>query len=192
MIGSLGRTSRHALLIIPAVTGIATLFLPFTFDTSPWHAKLDRDLWWVADPFFLTLLITVLSARKLVWGALSPAERIVAYLAGATSIGVWAWFGVTRFSEWSQESQSVMAMTASFAMLVGGVVLLICSLRSESGRSLAPVVALEVAYLGNSAFCLVDFAGGWQKGAYYALVTSVLYLVQAAHGSCSTAPWKRC
>ena len=51
------------------------------------------------------------------------------------------------------------------------------SLRWGPHGDLSALMALEVAYLGNCLLCLVLFLREWQRGAYCALVTAVVYLL---------------
>ena len=176
----LGRSTVHVLLVVPAVTGIATLFLPFTSNTSPMDAAIDKNLWWVADPFFLTMLITALSAHWRLSGSLSQVERALAYVVSAISAGVTLWFLALEGHGAVRETQGLIAMVASMATLLVGAFVVVRNVKRGVADALSPVTAMQVAYLANGIFCLTIFYGDWQKGAYYALVTAGMYLVQIA------------
>jgi hypothetical protein len=94
------------LLTVVGMTGIAGLFLPFTFGTSPVDAVSNRELWRLALPAFLAVLASAASIRWVITGSFSGRERAIAYVVSASMAGVTLslWFpfdgGPSTIQEW--------------------------------------------------------------------------------------------
>jgi hypothetical protein len=59
-----------------------------------------------------------------------------------------------------------------------GVYVVINNLRNKGPKEVSAVMAMQIAYLSNALLCLIGFFGEWQIGAYFVLVTSIVYLLQ--------------
>jgi hypothetical protein len=64
-------------------------------------------------------------------------------------------------------------------MLLFGGYVVIKNLRNKGPREVSAVMAMQIAYLSSALFCLIGFfRTGWQIGAYFVVVTSIVYLLQ--------------
>jgi hypothetical protein len=175
--------SIHLLLTVVGAAGIAAVYLPFTWDVSPMMAMREEMLWMLAWPFFLPIAIAAASARWLISRSLSKPEAAIAYIASGSAAGIMLAFigrflfedngGPVRSADW-------LAVSMTIVILVLGTCLLITTWRTLKRPDFRPLLALQVAYVGNAAFCLIEFLDfpGWQAGAYVVLVTVIAYLLQ--------------
>lgn len=173
----------HILLTIAGAAGIAGIFLPFTWDVSPLMAVREELLWMLATPFFLPVAIVAASARWIVSGSLSKPEAAIAYIASGSAAGITlAFIGRFLFEEGGGPVRNAdwLAVSMAIAMLIFGACLLITIWRTLKRPDFRPLLALQVAYFGNAAFCLIEFfdTPGWQAGAHVTLVSVIAYLLQ--------------
>jgi hypothetical protein len=175
----------HLMLTIAGLTGIVSLFLPFTWDVSPMKALLDKDFWKLAAPFFLSVLISIASLRWITTGSFGRTLQIIGYGISALSAIVTISFFFTagaspsEFMEW-------IALSVAVVVLLAGSWLVISKLRKQVAGGYYPLIALQVAYLANCLMCLVLFRPeysslfgfSWQIGAWFSLITAMIYLVQ--------------
>jgi hypothetical protein len=191
--------SRFSLAVaIIGLAGVAAIFLPFTYGTSPLSATFD-GLWQFGVPAMLAILVTVESFRWVVTGRLTRAERIVGYLAALVAAGCFlsiylpdgngdsAW-GPSGFSEW-------FMFLVSWVGSAAGVCLLWRNTRTGVPSAANAIAAMQIVYAIVAVFCIVAFASeGRQIGAYLVAVTTLVYLVQivavsvAAPGHPASAP----
>jgi hypothetical protein len=181
------RRNFHLFLTVAGTTGIAGLFLPFTFDYSPVESVSDENIWRLAAPFFLSVLITIYSVLRIVPVSFPVAGKVFAYIISAATAGLTLsiYFtgdvGASEFQEW-------LALIIPLVVLISGTCLVIVKSKKQTSREYNPLIAIQVAYLANCLMCLVAFwpsgqgifKGGWQIGAYFALTTAVVYLLQIA------------
>ena len=171
------RSIVHVLLTVVGMTGIAGLFLPFTFGTSPLEAASTKEFWQLAVPFFLAVLATAASIRWVISGSFSGGERAIAYVisgsvAGLTLSMSFPFYGRPRnIQEW-------LTMLSPYPILALGLYFLIRNSRMASSREFNPVLAIQVAYLANAVMCLIGFYGDWDPGAYCALVAAGAFVLQ--------------
>jgi hypothetical protein len=159
------------------MAGIAGLFLPFTFSTSPVDAISDKELWRFALPFFLAVVASAASIRWISSGSFSGSERAIAYVVSASMVGVTLslWFplkdGPATIQEW-------LAFVSPEPILALGVYFLIRNSRMGASRKFNPVMAIQIAYLANAVLCLIAFFGDWELGAYCVLVAALAFVLQ--------------
>jgi hypothetical protein len=171
------RSIVHLLLTVVGMTGIAGLFLPFAYGTSPVNAVSDKELWRLALPFFLSVLASAASIRWIISGSFSGRERTISYAVSASMAGVTLsmWFpfkdGPTTLQDW-------LAMVSPDAILALGVYFLVRNSRRESSRKFNPVMATQIPYVANAALCLIAFFGEWELGAYCVLVAALAFMLQ--------------
>jgi hypothetical protein len=169
------RSIVHLLLTAVGMIGIVGLFLPFTYGTSPVDAVSDKELWRLALPFFLAVLASTASIRWVVSGSFSGRERAIAYVVSASMAGV-------TLSLWFPDRpvtvQDRLAFVSPVPILALGVYFLIRNSRMKPSREFNPVMAIQIAYLANAVLCLIAFFGGWELGAYFALVASLAIVLQ--------------
>lgn len=173
----------HLLLTVAGAAGIAAIYLPFTWDVSPLAAMHEESLWMLALPFFLPIATAAASARWLISGALSSPEAAIAYVASGSAAGMTLIFIGRFLVEGGNEGPGYadwVAVALSVVVLVLGACLLVRLWRTMKLPDYRPLMALQIAYLANAAFCLIVFLEfpGWQAGAYVAFVTVVAYLLQ--------------
>ena len=171
------RSSIHLFLAAVGMTsGIAGLFLPFTYDYSPVSA-LDAELWRLAAPFFLCIPIAGVSIRLAATGSLARPEMWIAYIAStAMALVTLSIYG--EVDSWPRGLQEWLAFGVPPITLLVGLRAVIKKARLASLTGMSAVMAMQAAYLSNSLLCLIGFLGNWQIGAYFALITSAAYLVQ--------------
>jgi hypothetical protein len=170
------RSIVHLLLTVAGMSGIAGLFLPFTYGTSPVDAAFT-DLWRLALPFFLAILASAASLRWVISGSFSARERAIAYVVSASMAGVTLsqWF---PFEVKPANNQEWFALVSPGPILALGVYFLIRNSRMESSSKFNPVMAIQIAYLANAVLCLITFFPDWQLGAYCVLVAALVFVLQ--------------
>jgi hypothetical protein len=187
--------SRFSLVVASVgLSGVAAVFLPFTFNVSPLDAAgtlpfLRGDahflggLWRLGVPFSLAILVTVGTFRRIVLGPLTPAELVVGYLAALVAaccfLSLYLPYGnddparaPSGFSEW-------FMFLVSWVGSAAGAYLLWRNLRRGVPHAANVISAMQIAYAIVAVFCLVAFASeGWQIGAYLVAVTTLAYMAQ--------------
>lgn len=174
----------HLWLTLAGLTGIVSLFMPFTWSVSPMQAILERDFWKLASPFFLSVLISIASLRWIISGSFSRTSQIFGYVISSLSAIVTISFFFTggaspsEFMEW-------IALAVAVVVLIAGSWLVISKSRKLTAEGYCPLIALQVAYLANCLMCLLLFCPlfdilftGWQIGAWFSLATAIIYLFQ--------------
>ncbi len=159
--------------------GVMTLFLPFTWDTSPIEALEERLFWRLAAPFFLAGIIGALTLHLWLAGRLHGWERTTSLIL-ALGVGVVTLsFYAADWSNFDRADWRAWAMLTPLVMLAAGAGMVGRMWRGRSLPDLTAIEALVLAYVPNSALCLVGFAGEWQAGGYVALLATAGYLVAA-------------
>lgn len=159
------------------ISGIAGLFLPFTYGTSPLDAVSDRELWRLALPFFLAVLASAASIRWIISGSFSRPERTIAYVVSASMACVTVSLAFTSEGRPATISDWLVSFSPELILALG-VYLLIRNSRKGQSREFNPVMAIQIAYLANAVACLISFFGTWQVGAYCALAATLAFVVQ--------------
>ncbi len=167
----------HVLTALVGLAGIVALFLPFTSDESPVSAA-SGQFWRLALPFFLTVLVCLGSLRWIVAGRLSHVEVVVGCLASVSS----ACLTLTLYLQDIRPSdlRDWVSFLVPPIILIVGVALVVRNRRRGLPGGLTTLTSLQVAYLANCLLCLIAFFGEWQAGAYFALLTALVYLAQIA------------
>ena len=171
------------LLLFGGAFGITAIFLPFTFDTSPFavtfwgNDPMYKDMWRIAWPFFLPVPITIAVIRKLIAGSLSKPERAIGYLVSIAILSI-TFSGYGKIIEWPSNFQDRLAYVFPFVVLAFGGLSFLKSRKNPEFTSFGVIISMEVAYLANCLLCLTSFLGGWQIGAYCSLVTLTTYIIQ--------------
>jgi hypothetical protein len=166
-------------IAVVALVGVPAIWLPFAYDISP-ASVLFHDEWQLAWPYLLAIPIAVALFRWVASGRLSNAER---WYGRLLAVGAWCVTGSFFVEPISHGNWGdLTAFLVPLAMLAGGVALAVWAMRS--GRvpdGLDAIVMMEVAYLPNVVLCVLA-ASSWnerlQLGAYAALLTSVVYVIQ--------------
>jgi hypothetical protein len=165
------------LLTVVGGIGIPAIVLDFAWSTSPLAAAPDRDLWRLAWPFFLPILVTLGSLHWLVSTRLSRTERMVAYLASTIMVCVMLSMYLT-LNEWPDKLGERLGIILPIVILGVGAVALFRTRHNEIFRPVRALMSMQVAYSANCVLCLSTLFGMWQIGAYCSLVTIVAYFSQ--------------
>ena len=199
----MGWFGLDAFLAVAGTAGIAVLFLPFdsTLSISPLGAirmAFTKPGGWLlgffAAPFFLSILITGAALRQLISSTLSRAEQSLAYVAAAAMacltilLYVLPWVidpSSDSLDLSSASAKDLLISLAPAAVLLVGAGLVVRNSRPGRRRPGNAVMALEVAYLANFLLCLLSFSDELGIGAYLALITAVVYVVDIARFSIS-------
>lgn len=154
-------------LIISLVAG-AVVFVPFAFDTSPLDAVTlrvpgDQGNWWnalVGAPFFLAFPLMWLRLRTVLTGQpLKRASyRIISIVAGLSVCGTIAvetpfLLHLAGTSDW----QRVAVLSLGLGIIVASAAMLFRQRASLNAHQVC-VTAINTAYLGNAALCLVVYS----------------------------------
>jgi len=188
-IHNISHRKLHVFLSIAGLTGIAVLFLPFTFDISPLTALQEQSYWKIAAPAFLAVFISFAAVRWIISGSFSKAEVVIAYIVSTASAFETLSFLYQIIREtWPPsefEVTLIFVIVIPLLVLLSGSWLVISKLKHKISRDYCPIIALQVAYLADCLMCLIlfcpffdDFFTGWQIGAWFSIATAVIYLVQ--------------
>jgi hypothetical protein len=187
--------SRFSMVIaFVGLAGIAGVFLPFTFNTSPLDAAgtlpfLRGDahylegLWRLGVPLSLAILVTIGTFRWVVSGRLTHVELVVGCLAALVAdccfLSLYLPYGIddparapSGFSQW-------FMFLVSWAGSAAGAYLLWRNLRRGVPHAASVISAMQIVYAIVAVFCMVAFASeGRQIGAYLVAVTTLAYMAQ--------------
>lgn len=190
------------LIVLVAAVGVPTPILPFVENVSPLSVVKQAlggkgeifnvaDLVWIAAPFFLAPFIVIPQVRWVARGCLSRGERLAAWMAGALAAASVAWFFWHEL--WPEADDESILQIGPFillSVLPAGGVCLAAWLRRLLPPALAPLVAVETAYLSNAGWCLWMFhESRYQAGAYCAAIAAAALLVHIL--SVSAAGFRR-
>ena len=179
----------HLILTLAGLAGTAGVFLPFAHETSPWNVIVGRfyfsPLW--ALQALLAPLATAGTIRWLISGSLSVPEKIIAYLGSASMIVLSLSVPILFLgSAWFSDGPRVtfvmsIGFSIYFLTLALGIGALIWNWRLTVGgsRQFSPVVAIQAVYVAHAALWLaVYFFDGWNVGAYFVLVATLVFATQ--------------
>lgn len=179
------RNCRVQLVITWAavIAGVAAILLPFTFSTSPRDATFDGAYWPIAVPFYLALPIGLASLRAGRPGLASAGLRVAGWFAAAAGVAMTTYFVLAAaLHETPSQPAEWLSLAAPLTVLAAGAALVLERRRTSADPS---TMAMQVAYLVNTLWCLLAFAGEWQAGAWCALATALIYVEQIAW-----RPWR--
>jgi hypothetical protein len=169
--------STQLLLTFFGGIGIPAIFMNFAWNTSPFGAALDKDLWRLAWPFFLPLIILPASLRWVLSSALSGTERLVGYVLSAFTVCI-TLSGYVGAMDLPRDFAEWIAYVTPFLIFGIGIYVLIRTRHDRAQQSFRPVMSLQFAFLANCMLCLISLLSDWQAGAYCSLVTAVAYVAQ--------------
>ena len=164
-----------------SVAGVAAIWLPFAWSTSPAKALTDGDLWYLAAPFLLAIPIATARIWALVQGGLPPGAQWGARALAGCAVAVFAVFIVGGLrDDWpGGDLESWLMLLVPLAIAAGWVVLVLRWRPGPAAAHTAEATALmEAAFLVNAAFCLIGFASEREIGWYVTLAVSAAF---AAH-----------
>ena len=114
---------------------------------------------------------------RVISGSFSRLERAIAYIVSALIAGVTLSLWFPPFQERPSGLREWLAVVSPGPILGLGIYFLIRNSRAARPETFKPVMAIQVAYLANAAYCLIGF-GDWQRGAYCVLVASAAFVLQ--------------
>jgi hypothetical protein len=160
----------RALALLVWLFAVAAIFLPFASDTSPWDAVTFRvpgnqGNWWhflVGLPFFLALPMIWLRLQALRSQPISrPADgRWIWYASGVCVLGtLLVELPFLRHLAGTSEWQRLLVLGLGLgSMMASGALLFLC--HGGLSPSRVCLVAVNTAYLGNAALCLIVYSPG--------------------------------
>lgn len=165
------------------LAGVAAIWLPFAYSTSPARAVTDGDLWYLAVPFLLAIPITAAYAWWTASGRLPTGAQWGARVLAACSMAVTALFyaSTVRKENWPDSGAKDWAAFLMPLAIAAGWALLAYRWRPGPQTATAPeaIALMEVAYLVNAVLCLLAFAGEFDLGGWISLVVSAAYAAHA-------------
>jgi len=166
---------------LASVAGVAAIWLPFAWSTSPAKALRDGDLWYLAAPFLLAIPIAAARIWVLVKGGVPPGAQWVSRALAGCAMAVFAVFIVSALRDNAQggDLESWLTLLVPLAIAAGWVVLVLRWRPGPAAAQTAEAIALmEATFLVNAAFCLLGFVREREVGWYVTLAVSAAF---AAH-----------
>jgi hypothetical protein len=171
---------RRAAFLLVSLVAAASLFLPFTFSTSPWDvisgwdgSRLGNDLLLIAWPFLLGLLSAAWDVRQLIRpGGGTRLERIAVFIPSVAAV-------LTTAFVWGRAVLTDSPTTRDLLQLAGGPVILACGIMLlgwllRRGRPAhAAAVALHTGYATNAAVLLLVMASPDHPGWWATLIAVI-------------------
>jgi hypothetical protein len=166
---------------LASVAGVAAIWLPFAWSTSPAKALRDGDLWYLAAPFLLAIPIAAARIWVLVKGGLPSGAQWGARVLAGCAMAVFAVFIVRALRDDSpgDDLEGWLMLLVPLAIAAGWVVLVLRWRPGPAAARAADAIALmEAAFLADAAFCLLGFVREREFGWYVTLAVSAVF---AAH-----------
>jgi hypothetical protein len=164
-----------------SVAGVAAIWLPFAWSTSPAKALRDGDLWYLAAPFLLAIPIAAARIWVLVKAGLPPGAQWAARALAGCAMAVFAVFIVSALRDQPPDGdlEGWLTLLVPLGIAAGWVVLVLRWRPGPAAAHTAEAIALmETAFLVNAAFCLIGFVSEREIGWYVTLAGSAAF---AAH-----------
>ena len=164
-----------------SLAGVAAIWLPFAWSTSPAKALRDGDLWYLAAPFLLTIPIAAARIGVLAKAGLPRGAQWGARALAGCAMAVFAVFivGALRDDRPGGDLELWLVLLVPLAIAAGWVVLVLRWRPGPAAAHAAEAIALmEAAFLANAALCLLGFVDGREIGWYVTLAVSAAF---AAH-----------
>ena len=177
-------------LAAAGVVGVATIFLPFTYDTSPWDVtayavfldKFELNLFLLGGPFLLAVPISAASLTLPFSGSFPRAVWVAAYTLALVAAGATLYLVAWFFFEDGPPSniQEWIALISPLPVLGVGAGIVIKNARRGLSHGQNAVAAMQAVYVAGVLLPLILFLTEWQAGAYATSVTIVLYIAHMA------------
>lgn len=158
---------------IIGIIAIATIFIKFASNISPFDAIYDKDIWFLAIPFFLPVVIGFASLRWIFVNDLSTVEKILAYTISTVLTG-FIFFIYVYFMNWPNEVKDLVSYILPYVVYTFGIASFVFLRKNPYST----IMLMQIAYISNTLFCFVVFFDLLQTGAYLTLLTSFIYAVQ--------------
>lgn len=198
--------SGRIFVLSVSLLAVAALFLPFTFDVSPWAVvkggHVPNGFILLAAPFFLAVAIVAWEVRRVVKDRLTSGEIAVAYgLSIAAMLSVLG-FVILLVKPEAVTYADIVIPTILWSMLAGAnMLLLMRNRRAGLSREAIGEAFMLGGYLLNAIFNLMLWSlDGWFSnlniGAYLIAVVCVgyataIFLISRANRPAHRPPWDR-
>jgi hypothetical protein len=171
------------LMTLLGAVGIPAIFLPFTWDISPFAAAFETDfnLWRIGWPALLPVLIAIALLRWLISTTISRTELNMAGFvgAGSTVLVCFTISGmITTIGGWPGDLKEWLSIVLPVVTLGFAVFALLKTRQNLMFKPFRAIMSMQIAYIANCLLCLSSFFGEWQIGAYFCLITVIVYLIQ--------------
>lgn len=164
-----------------SLVGVAAVWLPFAWSTSPAQALLDRELWSAAVPFLLTIPIAMAYAWIFARGSFPSGAGWAARALGGCAMLVTALL-YARIVREDNGPGSTAEWLSSWAPLLFAAPWIVLMLRWRPGPrpidAEEAVALMEAAFLPNAVLCLMVFSDNRETGWYVTLAVAAAF---AAH-----------
>lgn len=133
----------------------------------------------IAAPFFLAVVIWLRQIRLLIRSPATLAEHVIVLCLAAASIcasGYILSFGFMDMLRRPIDARDISITAAGTMFLVCGFVTLVW--RRKFPRDVLGSISLNTAYLTNAGMCLAGFFGDYDAGAWLALSTGVVLIIE--------------
>ena len=173
---------NHVLLGLLGLMGIATVFLPFRYKVPPVVGLLMSDVWLLASPFLLAIVISVMSIHWIISGRLSWTEIVVARFLSSAMVLVIVFGYFANSFRLPFESHMLPPLIIPFFTLTTGGMLLFRCCHKGTPPAVSALVSMHTVYVANALLCLFGFLRTWpwqvwQIGAYCTQATCLIYIV---------------
>jgi hypothetical protein len=161
-----------------SVAGVAAIWLPFAWSTSPAKALRDGDLWYLAAPFLLAIPIAAARIGVLAKAGLPRGAQWGARALAGCAMAVFAVFIVSALRDGPERGdlESWLMLLVPLGIAAGWVVLVLRWRPGPAAAHTAEAIALmETAFLVNAAFCLFGFVSERGIGWYVTLAVSAAF-----------------
>jgi hypothetical protein len=171
----LPRSRLQIALAVLGCVGVLTPFLPFTWSRSPLDVFVGVATV-IAAPFFLSILVSIVSVRVAVFERFSRIEAVASWIAAIVMSGATAAFGGLLLADGNlPHIKFWIALASCEVILVAGIALVVRLRLRRAPSPSAALTGMQCAYIANAVFCLIVFWPEWQIGAIFAAATVVLY-----------------
>ncbi len=159
---------RLVISLVAILPSVAVVFLPFTYDVSPWEGVQDKQLLPLAAPYFLSLVIFAW-ALLLHRGRLGWVVFLLGYLlaAGGLACSTLVLAGADEYS---------LSELVLWAVLVLCTASVLFGWRQRLPHGELVLLALMAGWIPNAVLCCRGFWGEWQIGAYLTAPSIVLFV----------------
>lgn len=164
-----------------SLAGVAAVWLPFAWSTSPAEALLDRELWYAAVPFLLTIPIAVACAWIVARGSLPSGVGWVARALAGCAMLATALLYARALGEADLPGRPTdwIGFFAPAPIAAAWIVLMVRWRPGPRPVDAEEAVALmEAAFLPNAVLCLISFSDNRETGWYVTLAVAAAF---AAH-----------
>jgi hypothetical protein len=164
-----------------SLAGVAAIWLPFAWSTSPAKALRDGELWYLAAPFLLAIPIAAARIWVLFSGGLPRGAQWGARALAGCAMADFALFivGALRDDRPGGDLEGWLMLLVPLGIAAGWIIIVLRWRPGPGAAQAAEAIALmEAAFLVNATLCLLGFVSGREIGWSVTLAVSAAF---AAH-----------